>query len=144
MLTAGLAAEHLPHSNGAANGYADATARLPKSSSREDPVPAPSSRFSETDLDTISSLVGLETITSTQEHCGSHSLYLFEQLTALDRQGLCTRDLARASLVPLKLVTNRTCSLVPSFREFLRLKYSVAGESRVVCVVRRICKPTAC
>lgn len=44
-----------------------------------------SSRFTEADLEVISSLVGLETLTSTQQHCGSTSLFLFEQLTALDR-----------------------------------------------------------
>ena len=46
---------------------------------------ASSSRFTEADLETISSLVGLETLMSTQQHCGSTSLFLFEQLTALDR-----------------------------------------------------------
>lgn len=45
----------------------------------------PSNRFTEADLEVISRLVGLETITSRDPHCGSHSLYMFEQLTALDR-----------------------------------------------------------
>ena len=49
-----------------------------------DEASAPS-RFTEADLEAISSLVGLETLTSTQQHCGSSSLFLFEQLTALDR-----------------------------------------------------------
>lgn len=50
-----------------------------------DDSPAHSTRFTEADLQSISSLVGLETLTSTQEHCGSTSLFMFEQLTALDR-----------------------------------------------------------
>lgn len=45
------------------------------------------SRFSESDLQAITELVGLETLTSRSQHCGSSSLYLFEQLTALDRCG---------------------------------------------------------
>lgn len=45
---------------------------------------ANSTRFTEADLQSISYLVGLETLTSTQEHCGSTSLFMFEQLTALD------------------------------------------------------------
>lgn len=57
----------------------------PQASIREAEAVLSSSRFSEADLDSITSLVGLETITSTEEHCGSRSLYMFEQLTALDR-----------------------------------------------------------
>ena len=45
----------------------------------------PNNRFTEGDLDVISKLVGLERLTSTETHCGSRSLYMFEQLTALDR-----------------------------------------------------------
>lgn len=49
-----------------------------------DDIPMHSTRFTEADLEAISSLVGLETLTSTQEHSGSSSLFMFEQLTALD------------------------------------------------------------
>ena len=48
-----------------------------------------SGRFTEGDLISVAQLVGLQTITSTQEHAGSRSLFLFEQLTRLDRFILC-------------------------------------------------------
>ena len=48
-----------------------------------------SGRFTEGDLLSVAHLVGLQTITSTQEHAGSRSLFLFEQLTRLDRFILC-------------------------------------------------------
>ena len=53
--------------------------------STEDTLPINGERFTEADLELVSQLVGLQTISSVQEHCGSRSLFMFEQLTALDR-----------------------------------------------------------
>ena len=42
-------------------------------------------RFVEADLAAVAGLIGLQSITSTLEHAGSRRLFLFEQLTHLDR-----------------------------------------------------------
>lgn len=39
----------------------------------------------EADLESVVGLIGLQTINSVQEYDGSRQLYLFEQLTHLDR-----------------------------------------------------------
>ena len=39
----------------------------------------------EQDLDCVAGLIGLQTIASVEEHEGSRQLFLFEQLTHLDR-----------------------------------------------------------
>ena len=44
-------------------------------------------RFVEGDLESVVGLIGLQTITSEQEYDGSRKLFLFEQLTHLDRCG---------------------------------------------------------
>ena len=44
-------------------------------------------RFVEEDLECVKGLIGLQTITSLQEYDGSKQLFLFEQLTHLDRCG---------------------------------------------------------
>lgn len=73
--------------NGGANGHTFPNANANQRGSREAAAPSVS-RFNEADLDLVASLVGLETLTSTEEHCGSRSLYMFEQLTALDRSAI--------------------------------------------------------
>lgn len=42
-------------------------------------------RFVEGDLECVANLIGLQSITSVHEHQGSRRLFLFEQLTHLDR-----------------------------------------------------------
>ena len=50
------------------------------------PSTSPSeARFTEADLESVAGLVGLQTINSAEPHLGSSKLYLFEQLTYLDR-----------------------------------------------------------
>lgn len=48
-------------------------------------VVLPQVRFVEQDLDCVAGLIGLQTIASVEEHEGSRQLFLFEQLTHLDR-----------------------------------------------------------
>ena len=74
--------------NGVANGHSHPAAKASRAASEAAPL-ATGSRFTEADLGIVSALVGLETISSTEEHCGSRSLYMFEQLTALDRCHIC-------------------------------------------------------
>jgi hypothetical protein len=45
-------------------------------------------RFVESDLECVANLIGLQSITSVREHEGSRRLFLFEQLTHLDRCSL--------------------------------------------------------
>lgn len=103
-----------------------------ESGSLEDETSAPS-RFIESDLGAISSLVGLETLTSTQFHCGSSSLFLFEQLTALDRSAfrptnaskiaLYAVDVSRSMLFLSRLAFSKIASL-PEHNLFLLIKVS--------------------
>lgn len=89
-------------------------------------------RFSEADLDAISSLVGLDTITSTEVHCGSSSLYLFEQLTALDRcESPCFRQ-------PHSLRASPTICLRKRFqiKRLRGLERYSAGPLICACVVQ--------
>ena len=54
----------------------------------------------EEDLECVKGLIGLQTITSLQEYDGSKQLFLFEQLTHLDRCGpscLCPPLMQHAS-----------------------------------------------
>jgi hypothetical protein len=50
-----------------------------------EPEAGSEARFVEEDLDSVVGLIGLQTITSVQEYDGSKQLFLFEQLTRLDR-----------------------------------------------------------
>lgn len=59
----------------------NASTALPSSSPCE-------ARFTEADLDSVAGLVGLQTIRSAEPFMGSSKLYLFEQLTYLDRYRL--------------------------------------------------------
>ena len=52
-----------------------------------EPDAASEARFVEEDLECVKNLIGLQTITSLQEYDGSKQLFLFEQLTHLDRWG---------------------------------------------------------
>ncbi len=65
-LQANLLTEDAP----AANAEADALAEA---------------KFVEEDLECVKGLIGLQTITSVHEYDGSKELFLFEQLTHLDR-----------------------------------------------------------
>ena len=67
---------------------------------------AAAARFVEEDLECVKGLIGLQTITSLQEYDGSKQLFLFEQLTHLDRCGpwhncILLLHMARLMLWPL-------------------------------------------
>ena len=60
---------------------------LPVDTAQADAEPEAGSdaRFVEEDLESVVGLIGLQTINSVQEYDGSKQLFLFEQLTRLDR-----------------------------------------------------------
>lgn len=68
-------------------------------------------RFTEADLACVAGLIGLQTITSTQEHQGSRRLFLFEQLTHLDRSAAQLRIPACHPTLPCPL-HHLTCRVV--------------------------------
>ena len=59
-----------------------------------EPSAVSDARFVEEDLECVKGLIGLQTITSLQEYDGSKQLFLFEQLTHLDRCGPCLLNVA--------------------------------------------------